>query len=111
MISFQENVAAEVAVRVAGDNAVVSKHLAGISRNKAAPELTTYEWMTHENEKSTIHQFSGVDFFYLKVDSQIFCYREQANLIFKHQLFWQLDQNSKFRLIDSPQSCTLTPFF
>jgi adenylate cyclase len=43
MISFQENVAAEVAVRVAGDNAVISKHMAGLSRNKPATELTTYD--------------------------------------------------------------------
>jgi adenylate cyclase len=45
MISFQENVAAEVAVHVAGDNAAISKHIAGLSRNKAAPELTAYEAM------------------------------------------------------------------
>ena len=45
MISFQENVAAEVAVRVAGDNAAISKHVAGLSRNKAAPDLTAYEAM------------------------------------------------------------------
>jgi adenylate cyclase len=45
MISFQENVAAEAAVRVAGDNAAISKHIAGLSRNKAAPELTAYEAM------------------------------------------------------------------
>ena len=45
MISFQENVAAEVAVRVAGDNAAISKHIAGLSRDKTAPELTTYQTM------------------------------------------------------------------
>jgi adenylate cyclase len=45
MISFQEKVAAEVAVRVAGDNAAISKHIAGLSRNKAVPELTAYEAM------------------------------------------------------------------
>jgi adenylate cyclase len=43
MISFQEDVAAQVAVRVAGDNAAISKHLAGGSQNKAVPELSTYE--------------------------------------------------------------------
>ena len=45
MISFQENVAAEVAVSVAGDNAAISKYLAGNSRNKSASQLTTYEAM------------------------------------------------------------------
>jgi adenylate cyclase len=45
MISFQENVAAEVAVRVAGDNAAISKHVAELSRNKATAELTAYEAM------------------------------------------------------------------
>jgi adenylate cyclase len=38
-------VAAEVAVRVAGDNAAISKHVAGLSRNKVASELTAYEAM------------------------------------------------------------------
>ena len=45
MIAFQEKVAAEVAVGLAGDNAAISKHVAGLSRNKAAPELTAYEAM------------------------------------------------------------------
>ncbi len=45
MISFQENLAAEVAVRVAGDNAAISKYIAGASRNKPALELTSYEAM------------------------------------------------------------------
>jgi len=43
MISFQEDVAAEVAVRVAGGNAVIPRHLSGLSRNKPVPDLTTYE--------------------------------------------------------------------
>jgi adenylate cyclase len=55
LISFQENVAAEVAVRVAGDNALISKHLAGISRNKVVPELTTYEAMLRFWESDTRH--------------------------------------------------------
>jgi TolB-like protein len=54
MITFQENVAAEIAVRVAGDNATISKHLAGISRNKAAPRLTTYEAMLRFWESDTL---------------------------------------------------------
>ncbi len=45
MITFQEQVAAEVAVRISGDNAVISKHLAGIAANKSAAHLTTYEAM------------------------------------------------------------------
>jgi adenylate cyclase len=45
MISFQEDVAAEVAVRLAGGNAVIPKHLSGRSRNKPVPDLTTYEAM------------------------------------------------------------------
>ena len=43
MISFQEDVAAQVAVCVAGDSAAIAKHHAGLSRNKTAPELTAYE--------------------------------------------------------------------
>ena len=42
-ISFQEKVAAEVAVRVAGDNAVISKHIAGLSRNKSASGVMNYD--------------------------------------------------------------------
>ena len=42
-IAFQEDVAAQVAARVAGDNAAIAKHFAGLSRDKAASELTTYE--------------------------------------------------------------------
>jgi TolB-like protein len=45
MISFQEDVAGEVAVRVAGGNAVIPRHLSGRSRNKPVPDLTTYEAM------------------------------------------------------------------
>jgi adenylate cyclase len=50
MISFQENVAEEVAVRVAGDNAAIAKHIAGLSRNKAASDLTAYEAMLRFRE-------------------------------------------------------------
>jgi tetratricopeptide (TPR) repeat protein len=54
MISFQEDVAAQVAVRVAGDSAAISKHLAGLSRNKSAPELTTYEAALRFWESNTL---------------------------------------------------------
>jgi len=45
MIAFQEDVAAQVAVRIAGDNAVIKKHLSGVSVNKVTHNLTTYEAM------------------------------------------------------------------
>ena len=45
MIAFQEDLAAEVSVLMAGDNAIISKHLTGKSRNKKPTELTTYEAM------------------------------------------------------------------
>ena len=45
MIAYQEDLAAEVAVLMAGDNAIISKHLVGESRNKKVTELTTYEAM------------------------------------------------------------------
>lgn len=45
MISFQEDVAAEVAVRVAGDDAVITRHLADLFRENVPPALTTYEAM------------------------------------------------------------------
>jgi tetratricopeptide (TPR) repeat protein len=54
MISFQEDVAAEVAVHVAGANAVIQRHLCGLSRNKPVPELTTYEAMLRYWESSTL---------------------------------------------------------
>jgi TolB-like protein len=54
MISFEENVAAEIAVRVAGDNAAISKYLAGESRNKVAPALATYEAMLRYWESDTL---------------------------------------------------------
>ncbi len=54
MISFQEDVASEVAVHVAGDNATISKHYAGMTRRKAAPELTTYEAMLRFWENNTL---------------------------------------------------------
>ena len=49
-IAFQEHVAAEVAVRVAGDNAAAAKHFGSMSRDKAASELTTYEAMLRFGE-------------------------------------------------------------
>jgi adenylate cyclase len=45
MILFQEEVAGEIAVCLAGDNAVISRHLADRSGNKVTPDLTTYEAM------------------------------------------------------------------
>jgi TolB-like protein/Tfp pilus assembly protein PilF len=45
MISFQEDVAAEVAVRLAGGNAVIPRHLSGLSKDKPVSDLTTYEAM------------------------------------------------------------------
>ena len=59
MISFQENVAAEVAVRLAGDNAVISKHPAKLSRNKAVTELTTYEAILRYWEYNTLRTRQG----------------------------------------------------
>jgi adenylate cyclase len=54
MISFQEDVAAEVAVRVAGDSAVITRHFADRFRNKAAPGITTYEAMLRFWESATL---------------------------------------------------------
>ncbi len=54
MLSFQEDVACEIAVRVAEDNAVISKHLSGISRNKRATELSTYEAMLRYWESASL---------------------------------------------------------
>ncbi len=54
MISFQEDVAAEVAARVAGGNAVIPRHLSGLSRNKIVPDLTTYEAMLRYWEYDTL---------------------------------------------------------
>ncbi len=45
MISFQEDVAREVAVRVAGDNAIITRHLTEIFKSKATPAQTTYKAM------------------------------------------------------------------
>ena len=45
MISFQEDVAAEVAAHIAGGHAAIPKHLGVLSRNKPVPALTTYEAM------------------------------------------------------------------
>ncbi len=55
MISFQEDMAEEVAVHVAGDNAVISRHIASLFRDKAAPDLTTYEAMLQFWECDTRH--------------------------------------------------------
>jgi adenylate cyclase len=54
MISFQEDVAAEAAVRVAGGNAVIPRHLSGLCRNKVVPDLTTYEAMLRYWEYYTL---------------------------------------------------------
>jgi adenylate cyclase len=54
MISFEENVAAEIAVRIAGGNAEIPRHLSGLSRNKPMPELTTYEAMLRYWEYDTL---------------------------------------------------------
>ncbi len=54
MISFQEDVAAEVAVRMAGGNAEIPRHLCGLSRNKPVPDLTTYEAMLRYWESTTL---------------------------------------------------------
>ena len=53
MISFQEDVAAQVAVLVAGDNAIITRHLADLFRSKAAPDTTTYEAMLRFWESDT----------------------------------------------------------
>ncbi len=45
MVSFQENVAAEVAVRVAGDDAVITRHFADLFRDNVPPALATYDAM------------------------------------------------------------------
>jgi adenylate cyclase len=47
-------VAAEVAVRVAGGNAVIPRHLSGLCRNKVVPDLTTYEAMLRYWEYYTL---------------------------------------------------------
>jgi TolB-like protein/tetratricopeptide (TPR) repeat protein len=54
MISFQEHVAAEVAVCVAGGYAAIPRHLAGLSINKAKPDLTTHEAMLRYWESDTL---------------------------------------------------------
>jgi adenylate cyclase len=54
MISFQEDVAAEVAVRVAGGNALIPRHLSGLCKNKEVPDLTTYEAMLRYWEYNTL---------------------------------------------------------
>ncbi len=54
MISFQEEVAAEVAVRVAGDDAIITRHLANKSKLESAHKLTTYEAMLRFWESATL---------------------------------------------------------
>ena len=54
MIPFQEDVAAEVAVCVAGDNAIITRHFTDLFRSKAAPETTTYEAMLRFWEADTL---------------------------------------------------------
>ncbi len=54
MISFQEDVAAKVAVSMAGGNAVIPRHLSGQSKNKPVTELTTYEAMLRYWESTTL---------------------------------------------------------
>ena len=51
--AFQENVAEEVAARVAGGYAEIPRHLAGLSINKGTPEYTTYEAMLRFWESDT----------------------------------------------------------
>ena len=54
MISFEDDVAAKVAVRIAGGNAAIPGHLSGPSRNKPVAELTTYEAMLRYWEYDTL---------------------------------------------------------
>jgi adenylate cyclase len=54
MISFQEDVAAQAALRVAGDNAVITRHLADLFKSKAAVALTAYEAMLLYWESATL---------------------------------------------------------
>ena len=68
MISFQEDVATEVAVRVAGGNALIPRHLSGLCRNKVVPDLTTYEAMLRyweynalRTRKSYVHAHQALE--------------------------------------------------
>jgi adenylate cyclase len=54
MISFQEDVAAEIAARVVGGNAVIPRHLSSESKNKVVHDLTTYEAMLRYWEYDTL---------------------------------------------------------
>ena len=54
MISFQEDVASEAAVRIAGDNAVITRHLVDVFRDKSTPNITTYEAMLRYWESDTL---------------------------------------------------------
>ena len=53
-IWFQEKIAAEAAVCMAGDNAVIFKHRAPSSKKKAASELTTFEAMLRFRESQAL---------------------------------------------------------
>ncbi len=55
MISFQEDVAEEIAVHVAGDNAIITRHLAYLFRETVPPALKTYEAMLRFWECDTLH--------------------------------------------------------
>ncbi len=55
MISFQEDVAEEIAVHVAGDNAIITRHLADLFRETVPPALKTYEAMLRFWECDTLH--------------------------------------------------------
>ena len=54
MISFQEDVAAEVAARMVGGNALIPRHLSGESKSKMVHDLTTYEAMLRYWEYDTL---------------------------------------------------------
>ncbi len=54
MTSFQEEVAAEVAVRVAGDDAIITRLLANKSKGEPVHQLTTYEAMVRFWESTTL---------------------------------------------------------
>ena len=60
MVSFQEDVAAEVAACLAGGNALIPRYLSGASKNKEVHDLTTYEAMLRYWEYDTLrtrHKF------------------------------------------------------
>ena len=53
-ISFQEDVAAEIALRLADGNAVIPRHLSILSKDKVFQDLTTYEAMLRYWEYDTL---------------------------------------------------------